>query len=49
MIFLNLSYREKANYIGATFQGKMCDRQYGGSVALVGIICLAKTYKQNAV
>ncbi|XP_045677753.1 disintegrin and metalloproteinase domain-containing protein 2 [Phyllostomus hastatus] len=33
MAFL-LVYREKANYIGATFQGKMCDRQYGGSVAL---------------
>ncbi|XP_054421741.1 disintegrin and metalloproteinase domain-containing protein 2 [Pteronotus mesoamericanus] len=33
MAFL-LVYREKADYVGATFQGKMCDRQYGGSVAL---------------
>ncbi|XP_049487423.1 disintegrin and metalloproteinase domain-containing protein 2 isoform X1 [Panthera uncia] len=29
-----LVYREKPNYVGATFQGKMCDNQYGGSVAL---------------
>lgn len=44
MIFLNLSYREKSDYVGATFQGKMCDRQYGGGIALVGIM-LAKIYK----
>ncbi|VFV42192.1 disintegrin and metalloproteinase [Lynx pardinus] len=38
---------EKPNYVGATFQGKMCDNQYGGGVALVwyGLICLAKMYK----
>ncbi|XP_004441239.1 PREDICTED: disintegrin and metalloproteinase domain-containing protein 2 [Ceratotherium simum simum] len=29
-----LVYREKSNYVGATFQGKICDRQYGGGVAL---------------
>ncbi|XP_010956331.1 disintegrin and metalloproteinase domain-containing protein 2 [Camelus dromedarius] len=29
-----LVYREKTNYVGATFQGKMCDKQYGGGVAL---------------
>ncbi|XP_044911467.1 disintegrin and metalloproteinase domain-containing protein 2 isoform X2 [Felis catus] len=29
-----LVYREKPNYVGATFQGKMCDNQYGGGVAL---------------
>ncbi|XP_054556878.1 disintegrin and metalloproteinase domain-containing protein 2 isoform X2 [Talpa occidentalis] len=27
-------YREKPDYVGATFQGKMCDGQYGGGVAL---------------
>ncbi|XP_047575734.1 disintegrin and metalloproteinase domain-containing protein 2 isoform X3 [Lutra lutra] len=29
-----LVYREKSNYVGATFQGKMCDSHYGGAVAL---------------
>ncbi|XP_058145853.1 disintegrin and metalloproteinase domain-containing protein 2 isoform X2 [Dasypus novemcinctus] len=29
-----LVYREHADYIGATFQGKMCDRKYGGGVLL---------------
>ncbi|XP_006164797.1 disintegrin and metalloproteinase domain-containing protein 2 isoform X2 [Tupaia chinensis] len=29
-----LVYREKSNYVGATFQGKMCDKNYGGGVAL---------------
>ncbi|CAK6442657.1 unnamed protein product, partial [Pipistrellus nathusii] len=29
-----LVYREKSDYVGATFQGKMCDRQYGGGIAL---------------
>eukprot|EP00071_Canis_lupus_P026171 XP_022259728.1 disintegrin and metalloproteinase domain-containing protein 2 isoform X3 [Canis lupus familiaris] len=29
-----LVYREKSNYVGATFQGKMCDSHYGGGVAL---------------
>ncbi|XP_060990894.1 disintegrin and metalloproteinase domain-containing protein 2 [Dama dama] len=29
-----LVYREKSNYIGATFQGRMCDKHYGGGVAL---------------
>ncbi|XP_077008673.1 disintegrin and metalloproteinase domain-containing protein 2 isoform X2 [Tamandua tetradactyla] len=29
-----LVYREHSNYVGATFQGKMCDSNYGGSVAL---------------
>ncbi|XP_075413333.1 disintegrin and metalloproteinase domain-containing protein 2-like [Tenrec ecaudatus] len=29
-----LLYREHINYIGATFQGKMCDRSYGGSVLM---------------
>ncbi|XP_006860052.1 PREDICTED: disintegrin and metalloproteinase domain-containing protein 2-like [Chrysochloris asiatica] len=29
-----LVYREKSDYIGATYQGKMCDRNYGGGVAL---------------
>ncbi|XP_019489658.1 PREDICTED: disintegrin and metalloproteinase domain-containing protein 2, partial [Hipposideros armiger] len=29
-----LVYREKSNYVGATFQGKMCHSQYGGSIAL---------------
>lgn len=38
MIFFNLSYREKSNYVGATFQGKMCDSQYGGGIALVGMV-----------
>ncbi|XP_054576286.1 disintegrin and metalloproteinase domain-containing protein 2 isoform X2 [Eptesicus fuscus] len=33
MAFL-LVYREKSDYVGATFQGKMCDRQYGGGIAL---------------
>ncbi|XP_015982853.2 disintegrin and metalloproteinase domain-containing protein 2 [Rousettus aegyptiacus] len=33
MAFL-LVYREKSNYVGATFQGKMCDSQYGGGIAL---------------
>lgn len=41
MIFFNLSYREKSNYVGATFQGKMCDSQYGGGIALVGMVKLA--------
>ncbi|KAM6221043.1 disintegrin and metalloproteinase domain-containing protein 2 [Rhynchocyon petersi] len=29
-----LVYREKSNYVGATYQGKMCDRLYGGGVAM---------------
>ncbi|XP_037668702.1 disintegrin and metalloproteinase domain-containing protein 2 [Choloepus didactylus] len=29
-----LVYREHSNYVGATFQGKMCDRNYGGGVAM---------------
>ncbi|XP_004682529.1 PREDICTED: disintegrin and metalloproteinase domain-containing protein 2 [Condylura cristata] len=29
-----LVYREKPDYVGATFQGKMCDGKYGGGVAL---------------
>ncbi|XP_004382195.1 disintegrin and metalloproteinase domain-containing protein 2 [Trichechus manatus latirostris] len=29
-----LVYRENSNYVGATFQGKMCDSNYGGGVAL---------------
>ncbi|XP_045635144.1 disintegrin and metalloproteinase domain-containing protein 2-like [Ursus americanus] len=29
-----LVYREKSNFVGATFQGKMCDSHYGGGVAL---------------
>ncbi|KAL2761975.1 disintegrin and metalloproteinase domain-containing protein 2 isoform 2 precursor, partial [Daubentonia madagascariensis] len=29
-----LTYREKSNYVGATFQGKMCDRNYGGGVVM---------------
>ncbi|XP_006916345.1 disintegrin and metalloproteinase domain-containing protein 2 [Pteropus alecto] len=33
MAFL-LVYREKSNYVGATFQGKMCESQYGGGIAL---------------
>ncbi|XP_070263494.1 disintegrin and metalloproteinase domain-containing protein 2 [Myotis yumanensis] len=33
MAFL-LVYREKSDYVGATFQGKMCDRQYGGGIAV---------------
>ncbi|XP_008589795.1 PREDICTED: disintegrin and metalloproteinase domain-containing protein 2-like, partial [Galeopterus variegatus] len=33
MAFL-LVYREKPNYVGATFQGKMCDKNYAGGVAL---------------
>ncbi|XP_036105672.1 disintegrin and metalloproteinase domain-containing protein 2-like [Molossus molossus] len=33
MAFL-LVYRENSDYVGATFQGKMCNRQYGGSIAL---------------
>lgn len=36
--FFNLSYREKSNYVGATFQGKMCESQYGGGIALVGMV-----------
>lgn len=49
--FLNLSYREKSNYIGATFQGRMCDKHYGGGVALVwyDLIYLAKMYKWDAI
>ncbi|XP_016051124.1 PREDICTED: disintegrin and metalloproteinase domain-containing protein 2 [Miniopterus natalensis] len=33
MAFL-LVYREISDYVGASFQGKMCDRQYGGSIVL---------------
>ncbi|XP_070455179.1 disintegrin and metalloproteinase domain-containing protein 2 isoform X1 [Equus przewalskii] len=33
-VALLLVYREKSNYIGATFHGKICERQYGGAVAL---------------
>ncbi|XP_040596625.1 disintegrin and metalloproteinase domain-containing protein 2 isoform X1 [Mesocricetus auratus] len=33
MAFL-LVYRETSDFIGATFQGKMCDKNYAGSVAL---------------
>ncbi|XP_053434726.1 disintegrin and metalloproteinase domain-containing protein 2 [Nycticebus coucang] len=29
-----LIYREKSNYVGATFQGKMCDNHYGGGVIM---------------
>uniref|UniRef100_H0WJY3 Disintegrin and metalloproteinase domain-containing protein 2 n=1 Tax=Otolemur garnettii TaxID=30611 RepID=H0WJY3_OTOGA len=29
-----LIYREKSNYVGATFQGKMCDALYGGGVVM---------------
>ncbi|XP_007933256.1 disintegrin and metalloproteinase domain-containing protein 2 [Orycteropus afer afer] len=29
-----LVYREKSDYVGATFQGKMCDRNYGGGIVL---------------
>ncbi|XP_007178480.1 disintegrin and metalloproteinase domain-containing protein 2 [Balaenoptera acutorostrata] len=29
-----LVYREKPNYVGATFQGRLCDKYYGGGVAL---------------
>ncbi|XP_004579340.2 disintegrin and metalloproteinase domain-containing protein 2 isoform X2 [Ochotona princeps] len=29
-----LVYREIANYVGATYQGRMCDADYGGGVAL---------------
>uniref|UniRef100_A0A7N5KS01 Disintegrin and metalloproteinase domain-containing protein 2 n=1 Tax=Ailuropoda melanoleuca TaxID=9646 RepID=A0A7N5KS01_AILME len=29
-----LVYREKSTFVGATFQGKMCDSHYGGGVAL---------------
>ncbi|XP_060038107.1 disintegrin and metalloproteinase domain-containing protein 2 isoform X2 [Erinaceus europaeus] len=29
-----LVYREKPEYVGAIFQGKMCDEQYSGGVAL---------------
>ncbi|XP_031999426.1 disintegrin and metalloproteinase domain-containing protein 2 isoform X1 [Hylobates moloch] len=29
-----LVYREKSNYVGATFQGKMCDANYAGGVVL---------------
>ncbi|XP_055972634.1 disintegrin and metalloproteinase domain-containing protein 2 [Sorex fumeus] len=29
-----LVYREKPDYVGATFEGKICDGQYGGGVAL---------------
>ncbi|XP_066878898.1 disintegrin and metalloproteinase domain-containing protein 2 isoform X2 [Kogia breviceps] len=29
-----LVYREKPNYVGATFQGSLCDKYYGGGVAL---------------
>ncbi|KAK7820698.1 hypothetical protein U0070_026242 [Myodes glareolus] len=33
MAFL-LVYRETSDYVGATFQGKMCDKNYAGGVAL---------------
>ncbi|XP_055465829.1 disintegrin and metalloproteinase domain-containing protein 2-like [Psammomys obesus] len=33
MAFL-LIYRENSDYVGATFQGKMCDKDYAGAVAL---------------
>ncbi|KAL6092062.1 hypothetical protein STEG23_011619, partial [Scotinomys teguina] len=33
MAFL-LVYRETSDYVGATFQGKMCDQNYAGGVAL---------------
>ncbi|XP_057553517.1 disintegrin and metalloproteinase domain-containing protein 2 [Hippopotamus amphibius kiboko] len=29
-----LVYREKPNYVGATFQGRMCDKYHGGGVVL---------------
>ncbi|XP_049628670.1 disintegrin and metalloproteinase domain-containing protein 2-like [Suncus etruscus] len=29
-----LVYREKPDYVGATFEGKICDKNYGGGVAL---------------
>nr|XP_004665848.2 disintegrin and metalloproteinase domain-containing protein 2 [Jaculus jaculus] len=29
-----LVYRETSNYVGATFQGKMCDKNYSGGVAM---------------
>uniref|UniRef100_A0A8D0TDU0 Disintegrin and metalloproteinase domain-containing protein 2 n=1 Tax=Sus scrofa TaxID=9823 RepID=A0A8D0TDU0_PIG len=29
-----LVYREKPNFVGATFQGKICDKQYGGGIVL---------------
>ncbi|XP_061033379.1 disintegrin and metalloproteinase domain-containing protein 2 [Eubalaena glacialis] len=29
-----LVYREKPNYVGATVQGRLCDKYYGGGVAL---------------
>jgi hypothetical protein len=32
---LNFSYGETVNYIGATVQGKMCDKNYAGVVAVV--------------
>lgn len=46
-LILNLSYREIANYVGATYQGKMCDADYGGGVALVQyvFVCLIKMCK----
>lgn len=39
--FPNLSYREKSNYVGAIFQGKMCNIQYGGGIALVRMVQFA--------
>ncbi|XP_069341155.1 disintegrin and metalloproteinase domain-containing protein 2-like [Eulemur rufifrons] len=29
-----LTYREKSNYVGATYKGKMCDRNYGGGIVM---------------
>nr|XP_040148400.1 disintegrin and metalloproteinase domain-containing protein 2 isoform X3 [Ictidomys tridecemlineatus] len=29
-----LVYRERTDFVGATFQGKMCERDYGGGVAM---------------
>ncbi|KAM8784443.1 disintegrin and metalloproteinase domain-containing protein 2 [Rhynchonycteris naso] len=29
-----LVYRERSKYVGATFQGKICDREYGGGIAM---------------
>ncbi|XP_048657424.1 disintegrin and metalloproteinase domain-containing protein 2 [Marmota marmota marmota] len=40
-----LVYRERTDFVGATFQGKMCERDYGGGVAMhpkaVGLESLA--------
>ena len=46
IICFQFSYRNTTDYVGATYQGKMCDKNYAGGVALVccALIYLIKMY-----